>query len=231
MSALRKKLGLLHPEEIKTNRESLGLKQRELAEHLGTAEETISRWENGLMIQSRAMDKLLRLYFYLPEARQTLSTNQASTLILSAPVMKRYLDVGVSYSKAMIHLEIPQYDNQKTHLWLESMLRSFVLLTCDAPPHIVESVGATWNYYGQFVRRISGHLQQMELPDVNYYRVQEQKHLRRVQKFTKCLFEMPDQNRDLFIRSVFPLATQYPYPLPNTGSPKDSLASSAWPRR
>jgi len=50
----------------------LGLKQQELAEQLGVAPETISRWVNGALIQSRAMDNLLRLYFDSKEVRSLL---------------------------------------------------------------------------------------------------------------------------------------------------------------
>jgi|WetSurMetagenome_2_1015567.scaffolds.fasta_scaffold339533_2 putative zinc finger/helix-turn-helix YgiT family protein len=71
-SALREQLGLLSPEEIRGNRDKLGLSQRELAEHLGVAVETISRWETGALITSRAMDRYLRLYFTVPAARSAL---------------------------------------------------------------------------------------------------------------------------------------------------------------
>ena len=71
-SALRNKLALLLPEQILHNRKQLGLSQRELADHLGVATETISRWENGALIQSRAMDRYLRVYFGVPAARTAL---------------------------------------------------------------------------------------------------------------------------------------------------------------
>ena len=70
--ALRDKLGLLQPVEIRTRRKRLGLTQKALAEHIGVAQETISRWESGLLIQSRAMDTLLRVFFDFPNVRYAL---------------------------------------------------------------------------------------------------------------------------------------------------------------
>jgi putative zinc finger/helix-turn-helix YgiT family protein len=70
--AFRRQAGLLTPEEIRQNRKKLGLTQEEMAERLGIAEATLSRWENGWQIQQRSLDKLMRLFFELPEARQFL---------------------------------------------------------------------------------------------------------------------------------------------------------------
>jgi putative zinc finger/helix-turn-helix YgiT family protein len=70
--AFRRQAGLLTPEEIRQNRKKLDLTQEELAERLGIAEATLSRWENGWQIQQRSLDKLMRLFFELPEARQFL---------------------------------------------------------------------------------------------------------------------------------------------------------------
>jgi len=71
-AALRQQLGLLSAEQIRANREQLRLSQRELADHLGVAVETISRWENGVLTQTRAMDRHLRVYFGVPAARAAL---------------------------------------------------------------------------------------------------------------------------------------------------------------
>lgn len=71
-AALRLKLNLLAPEEIRANIESLGIQQKQLADCLGVAPETMSRWINGAMIQSRAMDNLLRAYFGSAEVRTKL---------------------------------------------------------------------------------------------------------------------------------------------------------------
>jgi len=70
--ALRNQLGLSLAEQIRKNREELGLSQRELADQLGVAVETISRWENGVLTQTRAMDRYLRLYFGVPAVRAAL---------------------------------------------------------------------------------------------------------------------------------------------------------------
>jgi putative zinc finger/helix-turn-helix YgiT family protein len=70
--ALREQLGLLSGDRIRESREDLGLSQGVLAEHLGVAAETISRWENGALTQTRAMDRYLRVYFGVPAARAAL---------------------------------------------------------------------------------------------------------------------------------------------------------------
>jgi putative zinc finger/helix-turn-helix YgiT family protein len=72
--ALRDKLHLLQPEQIRENRahESIGLKQSEFARKIGVAVESLSRWENGHVIQSRGHDRFMRSFFALPELRAFL---------------------------------------------------------------------------------------------------------------------------------------------------------------
>jgi putative zinc finger/helix-turn-helix YgiT family protein len=72
--ALRAAAGLLSPEDIRRGREKLGLTQKQLAHYLQVGEATLSRWETGAQIQQRAMDRLLRVYFQVPEARYFIET-------------------------------------------------------------------------------------------------------------------------------------------------------------
>ncbi|HWG44875.1 MAG TPA: type II TA system antitoxin MqsA family protein [Gemmataceae bacterium] len=70
--SLRSQLRLLTPHDIQAARTSLKLSQKDLADRLGTTEATISRWETGDQLQSRAVDNLLRVFFALPEVRSVL---------------------------------------------------------------------------------------------------------------------------------------------------------------
>ncbi|HQU44529.1 MAG TPA: hypothetical protein PK867_17035 [Pirellulales bacterium] len=70
--AFRATLGLLQPEEIREGRKELGLSQMEFAGKLRFAEESVSRWETGALVQSRHADTLIRLYFASPLLRQLL---------------------------------------------------------------------------------------------------------------------------------------------------------------
>jgi DNA-binding transcriptional regulator YiaG len=71
--ALRAQLRLLAPEQIQTNRTTLGQSREELAARLGVEPDTLRRWEEGLLFPSRVQDNPLRLYFALPQVRSVLS--------------------------------------------------------------------------------------------------------------------------------------------------------------
>ncbi len=63
---------LLTPQQIRQQREALGLTQKTLASLLGFAEATVSRWETGAQIQQRSLDNLLRIFFGFPDVRKQL---------------------------------------------------------------------------------------------------------------------------------------------------------------
>src|SRR5438046_1435982 len=71
-AAFRVQAGLLTPAEIRANRESLGLTQKQLAGFLKISESTVCRWETGVQVQQLAMDALLRLFFEVPACRAHL---------------------------------------------------------------------------------------------------------------------------------------------------------------
>jgi putative zinc finger/helix-turn-helix YgiT family protein len=86
--ALRLHLKLLTPFQIRDALKRLHLTQKGLSEHLGVAEETLSRWTTGTVIQSRAMDNLMRIYFKFPQVREALSdTNHEAILGPAYPVL------------------------------------------------------------------------------------------------------------------------------------------------
>ena len=72
-AALCAHLGLLTPQQIRAEIERLGLSQKQVAERLGIAEATLSRWVSKQVIQSRAMDNYLRVFFQFPEVRTALA--------------------------------------------------------------------------------------------------------------------------------------------------------------
>lgn len=71
--AFRAHAGLLTTSEIAENLKRLGLSQKQFAERIGIAEETISRWMSSVQVQSQALDNLMRIFFRLPEIRTVLS--------------------------------------------------------------------------------------------------------------------------------------------------------------
>ena len=85
--ALRERWRLLVPDQIKEGIKAVDLNQQEVAKRLGVAPETISRWVNGVLIQSRAMDNLLRVYFAFPQVQVALrGANQDPDLGLRSRV-------------------------------------------------------------------------------------------------------------------------------------------------
>ena len=71
--ALRQRLGLLQPDQIRSGRTQLGLNQNDFAAQLGVAEELLYRWETGVLVQSRVVDRQIRLFFELPSVRKALN--------------------------------------------------------------------------------------------------------------------------------------------------------------
>ena len=78
-SELRRELGLLQPEDILRGITATEIaQQRSLAELTGIAAETISRFVNGSVIQSRALDTLLRVVLGFRSVRNALRSERES---------------------------------------------------------------------------------------------------------------------------------------------------------
>lgn len=69
---LRLHLKFLTPAKIRNALDRLDLSQKELAGRLGIAEATISRWLSGTQVQSKSMDRLLRVFLAFPQVRTAL---------------------------------------------------------------------------------------------------------------------------------------------------------------
>jgi transcriptional regulator with XRE-family HTH domain len=86
--ALRSHLKLLTPEQIRHAIKRVTMTQKEIAQRLGIAEATVSRWLSESQIQSRAMDNLLRAFFAFPEIRAVLCGESQDTQLGLADIRR-----------------------------------------------------------------------------------------------------------------------------------------------
>ena len=90
--AKRASINRLGSVEIKALRESLGLTQKQASEIFGGGLNAFSKYERGEVIQSEAMDKLLRLASMLPSIKGVLESaemQRASYRLGSKPAAPR----------------------------------------------------------------------------------------------------------------------------------------------
>ena len=71
--AFRRHVGLLTAQQISDDLQKLQLTQKDFAELLGVAPETVSRWLTNVQIQTRSLDRLMRLFFKSAELRKDLA--------------------------------------------------------------------------------------------------------------------------------------------------------------
>lgn len=115
--ALREHLELLSPQEIREQLQRLGLTQKDFSERIHIAAETVSRWLSGAYIQSRAYDKLMRLFF----EREALKhqTPETTGVIISDGELSPW-HYSMPYQFAPVNAEILPED--RTALTAESDL-------------------------------------------------------------------------------------------------------------
>ena len=79
LNEFRKQAELLTPRQIRGYREDLDLTQKEFAAALDISETTVSRWENGVQIQQKCLDNLMRIFFWNLEVRQVMMEKRLPT--------------------------------------------------------------------------------------------------------------------------------------------------------
>lgn len=114
-TALRFELRLLTPAQIRDNINALSLTQKEFAARLGVAAETVSRWLTGTLIQSRAMDNLMRVYFAVPEVRAALAGSGQSSRLGAAVSEVRTADQPPPSSSAASSRPQRQTEAESNH--------------------------------------------------------------------------------------------------------------------
>lgn len=72
--------GLLQPDEIAHLRRRWGITQAQLEDALGVGRKTVARWEAGRVLQSRALDNLLRAIDQFPAVLEFLAERQGAAL-------------------------------------------------------------------------------------------------------------------------------------------------------
>lgn len=83
--AFRVHAKLLTAEKIRGELQRLKLSQKEFGDLLGVAPETVSRWLTSVQIQTRSLDRLMRLFFKSSEVRRDLADMKDG--VSPAPVM------------------------------------------------------------------------------------------------------------------------------------------------
>lgn len=76
----REQAGFLQPDEITAMRRRWGVTQAQLETALGLGRKTVARWEAGRVLQTRALDNLLRAIDRFPDVLAYLASRQAVTL-------------------------------------------------------------------------------------------------------------------------------------------------------
>ena len=71
--AFRRRANLLTAERIRRELQRLKLSQKEFGALLGVAPETVSRWLGNVQIQTRSLDRLMRLFFKSADVRKVLA--------------------------------------------------------------------------------------------------------------------------------------------------------------
>lgn len=211
-AALREQVGLLDPRQIRANRESSVLSQRELADDLGIAFETVSRWETGAVTQSRAMDRLLRIYFAFPEVRASLrgvgeKVSFGKTFVEEADesrcpgspsdVAETLLELVSSMAQESEAFRCLLYHRWR-HLHASPFRGYFrtMLDTCaHVPDQAIVHLSAITGAWGRLVARLSSGLSTEPAAGLPRQRDRRMEEVSTLRRFAEDLEGLPDQDR------------------------------------
>ena len=86
--AVCKHLGLLTPHEIVALRNSVGMTRSRFSELTSLGEASLGRWERGVLFQSKAYDKLLRLLRYKENVHRLLTLSEVPNGVVVGDVAR-----------------------------------------------------------------------------------------------------------------------------------------------
>ncbi len=152
-AAVCQALGLLSPQEIQAIRERFGPTQTEFGRLTGIGEATISRWERGRLLPSRALDRYLRL----------LSGNPANVVSLKGMANGIRCNPPTRVAPAQAELQLPRNDSINWILCVDwgKELRKRRAWVADVANRMVRKLeGERWTLANVLAaaRRFEGHV-------------------------------------------------------------------------
>jgi hypothetical protein len=136
-NALRLHLGIFSPAEMRAALDRLRVSQKELADCLGLAEATPSRWLNEMQIQSKSMDRFLRIFFAFPAVRAALSQERLSSDFGAADIGDE--SVAASFTeKDSLRRRRSRQDNAGSERW-KQMCKTYL-----PTQQLLQRTGSGW---------------------------------------------------------------------------------------
>ena len=140
--ALRLHLGFFSPVEMRHALDRLNLPQKKVADCLGVAEATLSRWLNEMQIQSKSMDRFFRVYFAFPQVRAALSKEPLASDFGTADISDANMAGSFVPSVGRSNRRRPRRCNSPSRRWEKMCGR------CKPAQQLVQQNGSVWGRLG-----------------------------------------------------------------------------------